>query len=137
MTKLRKDSKPTPINNDLYKKARKMADKIYNRPSAYKSGYIVKKYKELGGRYTGNRNQSSLKRWFDEQWRDINPFKTETSYPVYRPTKRVSPKTPLTFNEIDYNDLLKKSKIKQKYKNRIILEPFKKKNKPKKFIEKY
>jgi hypothetical protein len=28
-----------------------MADKIYEKSSAYKSGYIVKKYKEMGGRY--------------------------------------------------------------------------------------
>jgi hypothetical protein len=32
-----------------------MADKIYSKPSAYKSGYIVKKYKELGGTYSGDK----------------------------------------------------------------------------------
>ena len=37
-----------------------MADEIYEKPSAYKSGYIVKKYKELGGKYTGNKLQGKL-----------------------------------------------------------------------------
>jgi len=36
-------------NPTLYKEARKIADNTYERPSAYKSMYIVRKYKELGG----------------------------------------------------------------------------------------
>lgn len=40
----------------LYKKAKKIADDVYKKPSAYKSGFIVKKYKELGGTYTNEKN---------------------------------------------------------------------------------
>jgi hypothetical protein len=122
---------PKILDPDIYKKAKKIADKVYDRPSAYKSGYIVKKYKELGGRYSGDRKQGKLKRWFDEEWKNINPFKTNKSYPVYRPTKRVSKDTPLTIDEIDLKDLEKKIKIKQKYKQNIILSPFKKRKSPK------
>ena len=36
---------------ELYEKAKQIADEKYNKPSAFKSGFIVKKYKELGGTY--------------------------------------------------------------------------------------
>lgn len=121
--------KPSPIDKDLYLLAKQIADDVYDRPSAYKSGFIVKKYKEMGGRYSGNKKKSPLKRWFDEEWKDINPAKTNKSYPVYRPTKRITKNTPLTASEIDYKDLIYKSKLKQKYKDKIILEPFKAKKK--------
>jgi hypothetical protein len=120
-------SKPIPTDKALYAKAKKMADAVYDRPSAYKSGYIVKKYKELGGKYSGgNKQNSNLNRWYKEDWRDVNPKKTKTSYPVYRPTKRVNAKTPLTDKEIDKKDLLKQSRLKQKIKSKK-LPPFKKK----------
>ena len=34
-----------------YKKAKKIADETYSRPSAYKSMFISRKYKELGGKF--------------------------------------------------------------------------------------
>jgi hypothetical protein len=120
------------LDKELYAKAKRMADKVYDRPSAYKSGYIVKTYKRLGGRYSGKKGsqkKGKLSRWFQEEWKDVNPFKTDSSYPVYRPTIRVSQDTPLTINEINLKDLEKKAKIKQRYKNKIILAPFKKKKK--------
>ena len=39
------------LNPKLYEKAKKEADKVYSRHSAYKSMFISKKYKELGGKY--------------------------------------------------------------------------------------
>lgn len=118
------DKKPVPLDKKLYEKAKKMADKVYDRPSAYKSGYIVRKYKEMGGRYSGNREKGNLKRWFDEEWTNVNPFADEYSYPVYRPTKRVSNETPLTIDEIDYKDLVEKSKQKQEFRNHKRLSKF-------------
>jgi hypothetical protein len=113
----------------IYEKAKKIADTVYDRPSAYKSGFIVKKYKDLGGRYSSDidKKDTDLKRWFNEKWTDVNPYKNESSYPVYRPTKRINKKTPLTINEIDTDDLRKQSKLKQKYKHINKLPPFKKK----------
>ena len=41
-------------NPSLYRKARRMAKAKYDVwPSAYSSGYMVKKYKEMGGKYKG------------------------------------------------------------------------------------
>lgn len=114
-----------PIVNDknLYEKVKKMADEIYKKPSAYKSGYIVKKYKELGGTYMDDKQPKPLKRWFDEKWKDIG----NKDYPVFRPTIRVNKDTPLTFSEIDKKQLQKQIKLKQKIKGEKNLPPFKKK----------
>ena len=111
-------SKPKPKNKKLYEDVKRLADKIYDRHSAYKSGFIVKKYKEMGGEYIGSKKDTNLDRWFKEEWKDVNPNKTKSSYPVYRPTKRINKKTPLTIDEIDREDLLKKAILKQKIKNK-------------------
>lgn len=101
------------INNpELYAKARKLADEVYDKPSAYKSGYIVKKYKELGGTYSDDKQTKPLKRWFEEEWTDIGG----KEYPVYRPTKRVSKETPLTVDEIDPQHAKQQIKLKQELK---------------------
>jgi hypothetical protein len=119
-------NKPVPNDIKLYEKVKKKADKIYKVHSAYKSGYIVRKYKELGGTYSGSKKGSDLSNWYRERWTNVDPHKTKTSYPVYRPSVRVSPKTPLTVDEIDKKDLLKKAKEKQKLKHKK-LSPFKRK----------
>ncbi len=41
------------LDPDLYKKAKAWAEKTYDKSSAFRSGAIVKRYKELGGRYGG------------------------------------------------------------------------------------
>jgi len=59
----------TILDPDIYQKAKQWADSVYPKPSAFKSGAIVKKYKELGGRYGGvQKNNTALKRWFKEKW---------------------------------------------------------------------
>jgi hypothetical protein len=118
---------PIPKNKKLYEKAKQIANVFYNKPSAYKSGYIVKRYKELGGTYKDDNDPKKLKRWFNEQWKNIDPNKTKTSYPVFRPTVRVNKKTPLTVSEIDKKQLKEQIKLKQKIKGAKNLPPFKKK----------
>lgn len=44
----------------LYKKAKAKADKLYDKPSAYKSGFIVQEYKRLGGRFNTKRKGKQL-----------------------------------------------------------------------------
>ena len=112
---------PTVLDKDLYNLAKMKADKIYKKPSAYKSGYIVKTYKELGGRYKDDNETKNLKRWFKEKWQDVG----HQDYPVYRPSIRVSKKTPLTTNEIDKNNLKEQIKRKQIIKGKKNLTPFK------------
>ena len=110
------------INNPtLYEKAKKIADDKYTKPSAYKSGFIVKTYKEMGGTYTDDNKPKNLKRWFKEDWTNIGDDK---DYPVYRPTKRVSSKTPLTPNEIQPTNLRNQIHLKQKIKGKSNLPPF-------------
>ena len=39
------------LNPKIYREAIKIADETYKRNSAYKSMFIVKKYKQLGGKW--------------------------------------------------------------------------------------
>ena len=112
-----------PKDKKLYGKTKHMAYEVYKKPSAYKSGYIVKKYKEMGGTFENDGKEKPLKRWFKEKWEDIG----SKDYPVYRPTKRINSKTPLTLNEIDKDNLKEQIKLKQKIKGNTNLPPFKKK----------
>ena len=84
---------PIIDNPELYKRAKEIADKKYEKPSAYKSGFIVKTYKDMGGTYTDDKKPRNLARWYKEDWKDIGG----KEYPVYRPTKRISKDTPLLF----------------------------------------
>lgn len=111
---------PTPLNKELYDKVKSEADRVYDRPSAYKSGWIVKRYKELGGKYADDNKPKNLKRWFKEEWRDIGG----QDYPVYRPTKRISKDTPLTASEIDPKQALEQIALKQIIKSESNLPPF-------------
>jgi hypothetical protein len=96
---------PTPNNKKLYTLVKSEADEKYKKPSAYKSGYIVKRYKALGGTYSDDGKAKNLKKWFDEEWKYI--------YPVYRPTKRINQTTPLLVSEISFTNLIEQIKLKQ------------------------
>lgn len=112
---------PIIADEKLYNEVKKEADQIYKKSSAYKSGYIVKKYKELGGKYIDDNQPKNLERWFKEQWSDVG----NKEYPVYRPTKRINEYTPLTVDEIDPINLQQQIKLKQKIKGDSNLPPFK------------
>jgi hypothetical protein len=111
---------PIPINLELYNIVKKEADKIYSKPSAYKSGYIVKEYKKRGGTYQNDRRPRNLKRWFKEEWGDIGG----KDYPVYRPFKRISKDTPLTAYEIDPVQAEKQIALKQRIRGSRNLPKF-------------
>jgi hypothetical protein len=112
-------------NQVLYDKVKSYADQVYTKPSAYKSGFIVKIYKKLGGTYTDDKKEKPLDMWFKSQWKDIG----NQEYPVYRPTKRINKKTPLLVSEIDPKNLKEQIKLKQKIKGNKNLPPFKPKSK--------
>ena len=111
---------PIVNNPTLYEKAKKIADDKYSKPSAYKSGFIVKTYKSMGGTYSDDNKPKNLKRWYEEKWTDVGKL----DYPVYRPTKKVSSKTPLTVGEIDKTNLQKQIIKKQSIKGKSNLPPF-------------
>lgn len=105
-----------PINKKLWKKAKKEADKHYKKHSAYKSGFMVKFYKENGGKFKGSKLKSELKRWFDEKWtnqRGTVGYKHKSD--IYRPTFRINENTPKTWGEIPKKRIL--SARKEKYKH--------------------
>ena len=52
---------PKPTNITLYNKAKELADEVYKKPSAYKSGFIVEKYKEMGGKYESDNEPKKFK----------------------------------------------------------------------------
>jgi hypothetical protein len=110
-------------NTKLYQQVKDAADIIYDKPSAYKSGFIVKKYKEMGGTYSGEKDNKGIGRWFKEDWKDIG----NKEYPVYRPTKRISFETPLTPDEIKPSNLKKQIALKQVIKGDANLPPFQEK----------
>jgi hypothetical protein len=113
---------PTPTDDKLYEKIKKEVFQKYTKPSAYRSGLLVKKYKEEyvkkhgnNNYYKGNKQTSNLKRWFDEKWMNQ---RGEVGYKkkgdVYRPTVRVNEKTPTTFNELTKNQIIRAKEEKAK-----------------------
>ena len=115
---------PSPADKKLYNFVKAEADIKYKKPSAYKSGYIVKRYKEMGGTYLEDNKPKNLKRWFKEKWEDVGNL----SYPVYRPTIKINKSTPLTVKEINKKNLKKQILLKQVIKGKSNLPKFIKKN---------
>lgn len=90
--------------------------------SAYRSGQIVKKYKAAykkkygeGAAYTGKKTKAGLTRWFKEDWRTEKGKKTyKEGGTIFRPTKRISSKTPTTMKELTTKQKTKAIKEKKK-----------------------
>ena len=56
-----------PTDKKLYEKVKAEIYKKYPTHSAYRSGHLVKEYKNRGGKYSGKENQSTgLNLWFKE-----------------------------------------------------------------------
>lgn len=116
---------PTPNDKKLYER---IANRIKRtqKHSAYRSGRIVKEYKAAYAQkygksskpYKEDGKEKDLKRWFKEDWRNQ---RGKVGYSkkgdVYRPTKRVSKKTPKTFKELSKKEL--KEAMKEKKTGRV------------------
>lgn len=117
-----------PKDKDLYEKIKKEIYLKYPKHSAYRSGLIVKNYKDAyqkkyksNDSYIGNKNKDAsrasggLIRWFAEDWRNQ---RGEIGYKkkgdIYRPTKRINKNTPITFNELTPARIEKAKKEKAK-----------------------
>jgi hypothetical protein len=114
--------KRSPANKALYEKAKKEVYSHYKKPSAFRSGALVKRYKELGGTYMGAKKSAKvgLTRWFQEKWGDVG----HKGYPVFRPSRRVSKATPLLAKEIDPRQLKRQISLKQRIKGSWNLPKF-------------
>lgn len=114
--------KPTDLK--LYNKTKKNIYKKYPKHSAYRSGILVKTYKnhfkkKYGSRkkpYLGKKpTKKGLKRWFNEKW--VNQ-RGEVGYKyksdIYRPSKRITKKTPKTHKELSKKRVKKARRTKYK-----------------------
>jgi hypothetical protein len=122
-------SQPKPTNMTLYNKIKERVKKRIPKHSAYRSGIIVKEYKEAGGKYSGDKKKGKLGRWFKEEWKNQrggSGYKKKGD--IYRPTKRVSKDTPATHKELTPAE--KKKAMKEK-KETGRVKRFKKKKKSK------
>lgn len=134
--------KPVPKNKKLYNYVIKLANEKFNTPSGiYRSSWIVKTYKKMGGTYSGSKpKKSGLKRWYQENWVDLNrPIKnskgqiigykpcgrhsvkhSKERYPLCRPSKRITQQTPKTYKEISKKSITKAKKQKSKNPSRNV-----------------
>ena len=101
---------PQPRDKKLYNKTKQYIYKKYPKHSAYRSGLLVQEYKKRFSKkygkkrdpYTGKKTEKKgLGRWFREKW--VNQ-RGEVGYryksDVYRPSKRITKKTPKTYKEL-------------------------------------
>jgi hypothetical protein len=105
----------TPINKKLYAEVIADAKKRFKVwPSAYASGWVVRRYKELGGAYKSPQKEkkktTTLDRWFRQEWINVCELpkivpcgRSKASmkdYPYCRPLKRITKDTPKTAREL-------------------------------------
>lgn len=99
------------LNPALYKKARKEADEKYKKHGLYKNAFLVKRYKELGGKYSDKKNPEGITRWLKkEEWVEVIPYlktgkkivcgSSQRKNKSCRPLVRANDKTPITIPEL-------------------------------------
>jgi len=111
---------PEPRDKLLYEKIKNEITSKY-KPSAYRSGMIVKNYKKAyeakhksKDAYIGKKEGSNLKRWFQEKWtnqRGLVGYQQKGD--VYRPSVIVTKDTPITFGELSKKEIEKAMKEKK------------------------
>jgi hypothetical protein len=128
-----------PIDKKLYSRVKALADRRFSsKTGIYKSSWIVKEYKRLGGKYKGKKPDAKspgLKRWYKEKWVDLNrpiknskgkiigykscgrkSVKSKERYPLCRPSKRVTSGTPRTYKQISKSSIQKAKREKRRVK---------------------
>ena len=99
-----------PTDKKLYNRVKKRVYSRIKKHSAYRSGIVVRSYKKAFKRKYGTRkkpykgkytHKKGLGRWFKEKWRNQ---RGEVGYKrkgdIYRPTRRITRKTPVTHGEL-------------------------------------
>ena len=118
---------PLPKDQNLYEKIKKEIYSKYPKHSAYRRGLLVKTYKEEyqkkyknNNAYVGEKKKDEgLNRWFEEVWlNQRNEIGYKKKGDVYRPTVKVSSKTPTTFQELRPSQI-KKAMKEKKEKGRV------------------
>ena len=115
-------TKPKPRDMKLYEKIKAAVYKDIPKHSAYRSGIVVKKYKKTFKKKNGNKNpysgkktkKTGLGRWFAEKWtnqRGKIGYKYKSD--IYRPSKRITKKTPITHSELSKKEIKRARRIKR------------------------
>lgn len=137
--------RPEPRDRVLYEQIKREASRRFEAPSSwYRSAWIVKTYKQRGGRYLTPRSpavsRQGLIRWSREQWVNLNAPRydrqgrprgyepcgrsrtprsvSRSPYPLCRPSRRVSRQTPLTYQEVSVARIRKLNRQKQRVRSR-------------------
>ncbi|NBU33920.1 hypothetical protein EB118_02060 [bacterium] len=121
-----------PKDPKLYARVKQLANKKFlSKSGVHRSSWIIREYKKRGGKFIGKRG-SALKRWYGENWVDLNsPIKRNgrtvgykkcgsskgKKYPLCRPTKRLSPSTPRTVKELSKKEVSKAKKDKSRIRH--------------------
>ena len=111
---------PKPTNPELYEEVKEEMKKKYSElRSPFLSGAIVNEYKKRGGKYREDGKEKKLARWFNEKWININPvvdIKEDSAYAFFRPTVKISEKTPALAQQFSKAGLKNLVNEKQKVK---------------------
>jgi len=121
-----------PVNKALYEKAKRMATEKFTSPTgAYRSMWIVRQYKKMGGTYSNQKSTSKLERWRKEGWVDLNQPNGKggyercghkntqnNKYPLCRPSKTISQDTPRKYQDISEISIRKANEEKQKIREK-------------------
>ena len=114
-----------PIDSELYEIAKQTIYARMPTHSAYRSGHVVKYYKQLFRNKYGPdiepysvtySHHRGLPRWFHEEWtnqRGEVGYKYKSD--IYRPNYRVTSETPITFSELSSQQIQKARRAKTKY----------------------
>ena len=115
-----------PEDKNLYNRVKKEIFSKNPVNSAYRSGLLVKTYKERFEKnnpnkspYIDNNSKKPLKRWFMENWKNQkNMVGYSQKGDIYRPTIKISKNTPKTFSELTSKEI-KKAMVMKKQKGRV------------------
>jgi hypothetical protein len=62
------------LDKKIYEKAKKEVYDDFDKPSAYRSMALIKRYKELGGRVDESKSKGGTDRWLNEKWVNLTPY---------------------------------------------------------------
>jgi len=112
-----------PKDKTLYESVKRRVYKKIPKHSAYRSGILVKEYKEAykkkhnsSSAYVGKKQEKKgLSRWFKEDWKNQRGEKGyKKKGDVYRPTKRITKETPKTFKQLSNKKIKSAQREKQR-----------------------
>ena len=119
---------PEPTNQALYDRVKARIYRDIPKHSAYRSGIVVQKYKEAFRKQYGTRKspykgrptkKKGLRRWFAEKWvNQRGQVGYENKSDIYRPSIRITRKTPITHKELTKKEIKRARRTKAR-KGRI------------------